>query len=50
MVPDKIDAYYLPNPETMIMNVYAYIDTVNMELLFSSLPSCFFYWSLESYL
>lgn len=37
MVPGKIDAYYLPNPKTMIMNVYAYIDTVNMD--YSSLPS-----------
>lgn len=37
MVSGKIDAYYLPNPKTMIINVYAYIDIVNMELSFSSL-------------
>lgn len=37
MVPGRIYAYYLPNPKTIIINVYAYIDIVNMELSFSSL-------------
>lgn len=37
MVPRKIDAYCLPDPQTMIMNAYAYIDILNMELSFSSL-------------